>query len=102
MKTMSQRRISYERAAEIFRAIECRALPGDAPVTIEEAESYIPARTFGEFIERNRQTVQLYETPSEARKRLELAAFTRESDYWRSRGFSEQAADTIAAFAVGG
>lgn len=61
MQSIMQRRVSMERMAEIYRAIECRPLSTDREVSIEEAESFIPAERFGEFLERNRQTVQVYE-----------------------------------------
>lgn len=58
---MEQRRVSIERFAEIYRAMDLRPLPDDADVTFEEVEDIVNACTFGEFIERNRGTVQLYE-----------------------------------------
>jgi hypothetical protein len=46
--------VSLERAAEIFRAIGLRTLDTDREVSITEAEQYIPADTFAEFLEVNR------------------------------------------------
>jgi hypothetical protein len=96
----SQRRVSYQRAGEIYRAIECRTVAGDRPVTIEEAESFRPSETFGGFIEVNCDTMQLFEEPRDYAEQIRHEAFDRESDWWRCRGFSEEAAAEIATFAV--
>ena len=58
---VGQRRISRERLAEIWRAIEGISLDTDREVSIEEAEAFVEGDTFGEFLDRNSATVQMYE-----------------------------------------
>jgi len=58
---INQRRVSYARMGELYRAMECRPLIGDAPVTFEDIEGLEGGFTFAQFIERNRGSVQLYE-----------------------------------------
>lgn len=100
MTITSQRRVSYQRAGEIYRAIECRPVAGDRPVTIEEAESFRPSETFGGFLEANRDTMQLFEEPRDYAEQIRHEAYAREADYWRGRGFSAEGAAEIARCAV--
>lgn len=98
MNTLSQRRISIERMAEIHRAVCARMVPTDREVHVGDIdeldcnEDY----SFGEFLERNRQAVQLYEeqtTPGEL--------FERGSDYFRRLGYSPLRADELALVEIG-
>lgn len=58
-----QRNVSYEEAGKLFRAMH-----GDKDaqqtVTLEDVQDLIWAPTFGEFLERNRGILSVYESAS--------------------------------------
>lgn len=53
-------RMTYERAAEVWRAMNGDKEAGRY-VSVNEAEDYVNAPTFGEFLERNTGRIQLFE-----------------------------------------
>ena len=57
---MNKRRISYQRFAEIYRSMNGDHEQFDEPVTIEDTEGLQNADTFGEFVDANRDRVQLF------------------------------------------
>lgn len=61
LQTINKRRISYERMAQIYRAMNQEHMISDSPVTFQDIEGLVPGYTFGQFIRLNRDAVQLFE-----------------------------------------
>lgn len=57
----TQLRIEERYFARIFRAMCLDDKRAQETVAIHDCEGLIPASTYGEFVERNRDKVQLYE-----------------------------------------
>lgn len=58
---LTQKRISVQRMAELFRAQMGHELPTDAPVTFEDIAGLQPTNTFAEFLDVNQYAVQYFD-----------------------------------------